>query len=591
MKSAIAFFRQPRNLPILIIPLLLLIWGQFVAPALGEASFTNVALFDSPYRAALPLGSGGDAVADNVVVIVIDGLRLDVSQQLPTLNQLRAQGADRALVVGQPSFSLPGWTVIGTGAWQEQSGVTTNYYQDSIAVDTLFEEAKRAGLTTAIVGDKPWGQLYDSGVDTEHLMDELPDEYTNLEADLQFDRDTTDLALQVLQTQPNLMLIHLLSVDSTGHGWGGASPEYLQAAQNADNQVARIVDALDLSNTALFITADHGHLDRGGHGGWESIVLHVPLVAAGQGIKPGQYSQAEQSAIAPTLATLLGTAIPAHNQGSILFDELAMSDSLKASRAVDLATQITQRYDSMLETIGDSRRVDDQALTAAQSALTNGNSAEALTQTQHVLDSAYAQWDAARADRLNRERLGRVPVILLVLVIAALYLWWWRREGWNWRAPFIGAVIYFVLWNLNYFVIHRFTYSISMFNQEALVVPFITGRVMEALIALVIAVVVVSLLRRRAERGEIARDVVHTMLLIALVLGVQILIFYGLWDFLPTWYLPALGAGFKFYLDLYQTTAFWPILALPAAALLPLIALLIAGIANRLLPNREHTHA
>ncbi len=179
-----------------------------------------------------------------------------------------------------------------------------------------------------------------------------------------------------------------------------------------------------------------------------------------------------------------------------------------------------------------------------------------------------------------------MPIILLVLVIAALYLWWWRREGWNWRAPLIGAVIYFVLWNLNYFLIHRFTYSISMFNQEALVVPFITGRVMEALISLVIAVVVVALLRRRAGNGEIARDVIHTMLLVALVLGAQILIYYGLWDFLPSWYLPALGAGFKFYLDLYQTTAFWPILALPAAGLLPLVALLIAGIANRVLPYR-----
>ena len=587
MKSLIAFFRQKRNLPILIIPLLLLIWGRFVAPALGEASFTNVALFDSPYREALPLGNAGDAVTPHVVVVVIDGLRLDISKELPTLNQLRAQGADRMMLVGQPSFSLPGWTVIGTGAWQEQSGITTNYYKDSITVDTLFEEAKRAGLTTALVGDALWGQLYTSGVDTEQLMDELPDQFTNLPADLQFDQDMTDRALAVLQSQPNLTLIHLLSVDSAGHGWGGASPQYLQAAQNADAQLARIIDAIDLSNTAIFVTADHGHLDRGGHGGWEPIVLQVPFVAAGQGIKPGQYSNAEQSAIAPTVATLLGSAIPAHNQGNILFDELDVSDSLKAVRAVDLADQIAQRYDSMLQTIGDSRRVDDQARAAAHSTLSSGNSAEALTQSQNVLNSAYAQWAAARADRLNRERLARVPVILLVVVIAVLYLWWWWREGWNWRAPIIGMLIYIALWNLNYFLIDRFTYSISMFNREDLVVPFITGRVMEALITLVIAVIVVALLRRRAARGEIARDVVHTMLLIALALGAQILIYYGLWDFLPSWYLPDLEAGFKFYLDLYQTTAFWPLLVLPTAAILPLLALLIAEIANRILPNRR----
>ena len=335
----IAFFRKKQNLPILVIPLLLLIWGRFIAPALGEASFTSVVDFDSPYREALPLGNAGQAVTEHVVVVVIDGLRLDISNQMPTLNQLRSQGADRVMTVGQPSFSLPGWTVIGTGAWQEQSAVTFNFYEGAITIDTLFDEAKRAGLTTAIVGDAPWGQLYATGVDSEHLMQELPDEYTNLDADLQFDKDTTDLALEVLQTKPNLTLIHLLSVDSSGHGWGGASPQYLQAAQNADSQVARIVGAVDLSDTAVFITADHGHLDSGGHGGWEQVVLQVPFVSAGQGIKPGQYPQAEQFSIAPTLATLLGTAIPAHNQGSILFDELDMPDSLKAARAVDLATE------------------------------------------------------------------------------------------------------------------------------------------------------------------------------------------------------------------------------------------------------------
>ncbi len=586
MKALLTFFRRPQNLPILIIPLLLLIWGRVIAPALGEASFKDVALFDSPYREALPLGNPAEGVAKHVVVVVIDGLRLDISQQLPMLNQLRAQGADRSLLVGQPSFSLPGWTVIGTGAWQEQSGVTTNYYQDSIAVDTIFEEAKRAGLTTALVGDAPWGQLYASGVDSEHLMQELPDEYTNLDADLQFDQDTTDFALEALQSKPNLMVIHLLSVDSAGHGWGGASPQYLQAAQNADSQIARIVNALDLSDTAIFITADHGHLDRGGHGGWEQIVLQVPFVGAGQGIKPGQYAQAEQAAIAPTVSTLLGLAIPAHNQGAILFDELDMPDSLQAARAVDLASQIAQRYNSMLQTIGDSRRVDSQLLTDAQNALSAGNDADALARSQQVLDNAYAQWDAARTDRLNRERLGRIPIVLLALVIPALYLWWWRREGWNWRAPLVGVLVYGVLWNANYFLVDRFTYSISMFNKESQIVPFITGRVMEALLALLVAVIVVALLRRRAARGEIARDVVHTMLLVALVLGVQILFYYLLWDFLPTWYLPDLGMGFKFYLDLYQTTVFYPLLALPVAVLLPLLALLVAGGTNRLLPKR-----
>ncbi|MEP7291657.1 MAG: alkaline phosphatase family protein [Chloroflexota bacterium] len=591
MSSILAFFRRRQNLPVLIIPLLLLIWGRFVAPELGEASFSAVALFDSPYLAPLPQGApvepSSESVAEHVVIVVIDGLREDVSHQMPTINALREQGADRVITVGQPSFSLPGWTVIGTGAWQEQSGITTNFTTASIAVDTIFESAKRAGLTTALVGSEGWGQLYTTGIDDQRLLAEHEDAYTNLEGDLQYDQEIGDLALEVLAEQENLTLIHLLSVDSAAHGWGALSPEEQQAVQNADVQLARILAAVNLENTALVVTADHGHIDAGGHGGWEATVLHIPLVSAGQGILPGAYPLGTQADIAPTVATLLGAAIPAHNQGAILFDQLDTSDALKAARAVELARQITLRYDAMLVTIGDSRQIDTTTIAQAHDALLANDNAGALALSQQVFDSAHLLWDTARADRINRERLQHLPIALLLLVPVVLYFIWWRRERWNWRAPLIGTVIYFVVWNAIYFVIHRFTYSISMFNVESNTVSFITGRVIEALIALTIAVIVVALLRRNAARGEIARDAVHTMLLVAVALGVQILIYAVIWEIMPSWYLPDLQAAFKYYLDLYQTTAFWPLLPVPLAAVLPLLALLVAAVARRLMPGRK----
>lgn len=581
-----SIFRRKQNLPIVIIPLLLLVWGRFVAPELGETSFQNVALFDSPYREPLPVGSAGEPVTSHVVIIVVDGLRVDVSQQLPTLNQLREQGADRVVRVAQPSFSLPGWTVIGTGAWQEQSGFTTNFAEEPIAINTIFDNAQNAGLTTAIVGSAGWGLLYPTGVDTVRVLSDAEDAYTNLDGNIQFDQDMADLALEVLEDQPNLMLIHLLGNDNVSHGWGGTSPEALAAAQNADAQIARILDAIDLADTAVFVTADHGHLDKGGHGGWEPVVLEVPLVSAGQGIAPGEYPLAQQADIAPTVAALLGTALPAHNQGTILFDQLDMPEAEKAERAVDLSIEIAQRYDSMLTTIGDSRRVDPQALAAIHTAFADANMDETLAQTQSLIQSAYSQWDAARAERLNRERLMRLPFALVTLGIVLLYLLWWRRERWNWKAPLLGAVIYFALWNTIYFLVHRFTYSISEFNVESSIVSFITGRVIEALIALTIAGVVVAILRSRAPRIEIARDVVHTMLLVAIGLGVQIGVYYVTWGFTSAWNLPDLFQGFKYYMDLYQTTVFWPLLPVPLAALLPLVALAIAWIVNRVFPAK-----
>ena len=144
----------------------------------------------------------------------------------------------------------------------------------------------------------------------------------------------------MLKTKPNLVIIHLLAPDLAAHHWGGASEQYLEVVRNADSQLARILAALDLNTAALLVTADHGHLDQGGHGGGEPVVLHVPFVSVGKGIRAGTYPIASLADIAPTVAVLLGTSIPAHNQGDILLDQLDATDAVKATRALDLAQQL-----------------------------------------------------------------------------------------------------------------------------------------------------------------------------------------------------------------------------------------------------------
>ena len=326
MSSVIAFFRKPQSWPIVLIPVGLLVWAGFAAPVLVRASFYSLVYFDGPYQAALPLRHAGAAIAEQVVIVVLDGLRVDTSQRMPTLNQMRALGADRVVLVGQPSLSKPGWTIIGTGAWPEQSSITSNFTEKAIALDTLCLAAKRKGLTTALVGMGWWHQLYPGGVDYDQTIFPPTLPYANIDQASLFNLNqaVTSSALEVLKTKPNLVIIHLLAPDLAGHQWGGASEQYLEVVRNADSQLARILAALDLNTAALFVTADHGHLDQGGHGGGEPIVLRVPLVSVGKGIRTGIYPIASLVDIAPTAAVLLGTSIPAHNQGNILLDQLTL---------------------------------------------------------------------------------------------------------------------------------------------------------------------------------------------------------------------------------------------------------------------------
>jgi Type I phosphodiesterase / nucleotide pyrophosphatase len=588
------FLRNKENWPIFIIPALLLLWAQFGAPNLGLTSFNSLSYDNSPYRGnspylkPLPETNPGQPIARHVVLIVIDALRVDSSQKMPTLNALRDRGADRVSLVGQPSFSLPGWTVIGTGAWQEQSGFATNSPQNAIDLDTIFLSAKRAGLKTALVGSREWAQLYDRGVDRVDTpkYPVVPDEYHDMKTALAYDTDLGQRGLMALAENPDFALLYFAGVDTASHGFGGASQQAADAAANIDQLVAQYLQHIDLSDTAVIVTSDHGQIDKnwdggGGHGGWEPVVLRTPLIMAGQGIKPGRYPDARQADITPTIAALLGLSIPAHNQGNILLDAVDAPDALKAARAVDNAEQLANRYESMLPIVCDGCKLDRALLSQAQDALKTGDNSKTLDLAAQSAASTRSQWDAAHSARLSSDRLLRLPVALWLLIPLGLYGWWWARSRWAWRAPLAGGILYIILWNGVYFLVRGLTYSITMFNTELEVLTFVTDRVVDTMIVLLVVMAVIGVWRRSAGWGELARDAVNTLCVIGAALMLQILVFYVLWDVQFSAILPDLEMAFKYYMDVFQTTAFWPQPFLPLAALLPLVALLAAWIARR----------
>lgn len=568
MSRLFRFLKHPSHWPVFLIPILLALWGQFGALRLGATTFRSAMYYQSPYLGPLEPGDEGDPIAARVVLVVVDGLREDASREMPTLNALRAQGADRVVEAGLFSFTLPSSAVIGTGARQEQNGFNSNFPEDAVEIDTIFLAAKRAGLTTALVAEPMWSQLYDVGVDLRRTIPAIPEaEYTNLEGTLAHDREMADHAIQVLQVEPDFAVLYLPGVDMSGHGFGNASDEYLETALNSDAQIARMLAEIDLTTTAVLITADHGHIAAGGHGGGEPEVLRVPLVAVGRGIRPGEYLDAQQVDLAPTIAVLLGTSIPAHNMGDPLVDMLDAPEALLVDRQTDHAAQIANRYDAMLRVIGATPSLEDTGAA-----------------------DRVAQWEVARAARLTRERLLRLPVALLVLLPALLYLWWWRRSRWEWRVPLTLALLYFILWNINFFAIRQLTYSASWLSKDADLEKFFESRVIESMLLLVLLMLALGVWRFRAAWLEIAREAANTLFLIALGLLVQILIFYVWWNITFSWVLADAQMGFKYYVDVFQTTVFWPMLPLPLALILPLLALGAAGLLRLIARGRPAPH-
>jgi hypothetical protein len=307
-----------RNWPLALMVLALLAWSVFGAPALLRTSLAALTDYQTPYSPSNVTGEPGALLSEHVVIVVISGLRQDASQQMKNLNGLRQQGAERIVETALPSYSLPAWATIGTGAWPEQHGQATYLHVRAIHVDSIFSAAARDRLTSAVAGAAKWQKLYEGQINTPlgGQSSEAVIESPNVARAHDDVAETSALNL-LHSNNPNILVVQFSELERAGQRFGALSPAYTDALQAIDTRLGRLLAAIDLHATTVLVTADHGLVDRGGFGGSEDAVLKVPLVVAGQGVKPGKYDPAMQTDIAPTIAVLLGTSMPRDGQGDV----------------------------------------------------------------------------------------------------------------------------------------------------------------------------------------------------------------------------------------------------------------------------------
>src|SRR5258705_311538 len=94
----------------------------------------------------------GPRLARRVVLVMIDGLRLDASYGRPFLDGLRARGVDARAAASFPSFSHPGYVAIVTGVPPRDSGVRNNIYPWAVPLDNVMRRARAAAVGGGAVG-------------------------------------------------------------------------------------------------------------------------------------------------------------------------------------------------------------------------------------------------------------------------------------------------------------------------------------------------------------------------------------------------------------------------------------------------------
>ena len=255
----------------------------------------------------LALSSGAAPRAEHVFIISLDGGKPAAIEQskMPALEQLVAEGAHTwTATTTYPSITLPSHTSMLTGVGPEKHHILWNSWVPSrglVTVPTVFSEAKRAGLTTAMfVGKEKFRHLVlTNSVDQftygrEAAVDVIKSDSGGAEEKHEgtvfADKVSAQVATYIIQHKPNLCFIHFADPDSVGHKFGWGSPQQLEAFAKTDASLGVIVKAIGQAGiageTVVIVSADHGGHGRT-HGSKNPEDMEIPWIVWGKGVKRG----------------------------------------------------------------------------------------------------------------------------------------------------------------------------------------------------------------------------------------------------------------------------------------------------------------
>ncbi len=267
-------------------------------------------------------------MGNKVICVIVDGLRHQTAlDHCGFMEGLVAGGKARRwhMKAALPTMSVPCYETIHTGVDPVDHGITANAMVRLSTAENIFSVARAHGRVTAAVAESYFSILYNGGPfvpDNDMETDDLDRQiqhgrfYTYVGANdfhlaIPSDHDLcakTDILIK--RYQPDYILLHTLTCDSTGHVHGGDSWQYCRAATTVDVQLARHLPNWREAGYRVLVTADHGFTDWGSHGGTEDCVRDVAFYDVGHPAPGIGTETVSQRRVAPTVLALMGLPIP-----------------------------------------------------------------------------------------------------------------------------------------------------------------------------------------------------------------------------------------------------------------------------------------
>jgi predicted AlkP superfamily pyrophosphatase or phosphodiesterase len=224
-----------------------------------------------------------------LMIVSIDGLRPDLAlrAEMPNLRSLLPQSTFTFWATTVPhAITTPSHVSMLTGVvprrheieWNRDLPLTTPVYPK---VPTLFEIAHDAGYSTAMAAGKSKFSILAKPGTVDWMW--VP------ETEKCEDADVAARAIEFIRShRPQVMFVHLPSIDNVGHKSGWSSPQQLKAIAQADAVVGQLLAALGEAgvrqSTFILITADHGGAGLT-HLAGDPRALYIPWIVSGPGIR------------------------------------------------------------------------------------------------------------------------------------------------------------------------------------------------------------------------------------------------------------------------------------------------------------------
>ncbi len=247
-------------------------------------------------------GPTPDPPTGHLALVLVDGLRVDEANELPTWRALTERSTTGRVRLGTPTLSRPFYHHLFTGVPADISGVRTNRFSSHARHDSVMDRVRAAGGRVFISADGlDWmrtmhGAPADGGSDARGALgpplDAVLEEWRRADP-------------------PALLVVHYVDTDATAHADGVHSAAHARALVAADALIARVAESAE--DATLWVLSDHGHRDHGGHGGDEPEVARAPILVR-LGARPRAPAVIEEAtaadALAPSLALALGVPRP-----------------------------------------------------------------------------------------------------------------------------------------------------------------------------------------------------------------------------------------------------------------------------------------